>query len=100
MYHYTVLFRLREGVTLDRVRSATEALAALVETLPGLEHFAVTHNTLQDPGGYSVALFAGFESQRAFDIFTRHPEYLRIEQDELGPVVLDRVRAAGDDRDA
>lgn len=95
MYHYTALFRLREGVTLDRVRGAAEALAALVETLPGVEHFAVTHNRIQDPGGFSLALFAVFENEKAWEIFSRHPETVRIEEHELGPVVSERVRAAG-----
>jgi len=95
MYHYTVLFRLREGVTLDRVRGAVEALGALVETLPGVEHFAVTHNELKDGGGFSLALFAGFENQKAWEIYCRHPEVLRIEDSVLGPVVAERVRAAG-----
>jgi len=99
MYYHVVLFRLRAGVTLDRVRSARESLAALVETLPGVEHFAVSHNQAADHGGYSLALFAGFENKKACEIFTRHPELQRIETEELGPVVESRVEAAGSDAD-
>ena len=38
MFHCVILFRLKPGVSLDRVRGARESLQALVETMPGVAH--------------------------------------------------------------
>ena len=95
MFHCSILFRLQPGIPLDRVRGARESLQALVETLPGVEHFSVTHNLATDSKGFNLALFSTFENQSAFDIFQRHPEYQRVWNDELLPVVAEHVTAKG-----
>lgn len=96
MFHHVMLFRLRPGVPLERVRGARESLAALVESLPGVERFTVTHNTATDNGGYTLALFSIFESPQAYEIFTRHPEYLRVWKEDLEPVVEHFLVAQGE----
>jgi hypothetical protein len=97
MFHCAILFRLKAGIPLDRVRGARAALQALVETLPGVEHFAVTHNLAPDSGGYNLALFAVFENRTACDICMRHPEYRRVLDQDLTPLVEARVCAQGED---
>lgn len=96
MFHCAILFRLKAGIPLDRVRGARSSLQALVETLPGVEHFTVTHNLAPDSGGYNLALFSTFESKPAFEICQRHPEYLRVLERELAPLVESRVTAWGE----
>jgi len=96
MFHCVILFRLKPGVTLDRVRGAKTALQALVETLPGVEQFTVTHNVAAESGGYNLALFSAFENRAACDIFLRHPEYVRVWEAELRPVVEAHVAAQGE----
>ncbi|MCC6672764.1 MAG: Dabb family protein [Planctomycetes bacterium] len=95
MFHHAVLFRLREGVTLDRVRRARKALAELAETLPGCLHFAVCDNLSGENRGYTLALFATFESRKAYEIYSRHPEVQRV-QAEFAPVVTERIVAEGE----
>lgn len=97
MFHHVVLFRLRPGVTLERVRRAREQLSQLAETLPGVLHFAVTHNVANDHGGYTLALFSAFESERAYEIFRRHADHQRVINDDLAPVVEAQVVAQGFD---
>lgn len=97
MYHHTTLFRLRPGITLDRVRSARDQLQQLVETLPGVLHFAVVDNVAELGQGYTLALMAGFENREACRIFQRHQEYARVWRELLEPVVEDRVVAEGED---
>jgi hypothetical protein len=96
MFHCVILFRLRSGIPLERVRGARQALQALVETLPGVEHFTVTHNLAPDSGGFNLALFSTFENRKACDIFLRHPEHVRVWDEELQPVVEKRIMALGD----
>lgn len=96
MFHCVILYRLRAGIPLERVRDARMALQALVETLPGVEHFTVTHNLAEDSGGFNLALFSTFESRNACDIFLRHPEYVRVWEQELRQVVENRIIAQGD----
>ncbi|MEY3160607.1 MAG: hypothetical protein RIT25_598 [Planctomycetota bacterium] len=96
MFHCVILFRLHSGITLDRVRGAREQLQALVETLPGVEHFAVTHNLASEGGGFNLALFSGFQDRAACEIFLRHPEYVRVRDEELGPLVEKRLVAQGE----
>lgn len=96
MFHCTILFALKPGIALDRVRAAREALQALIETMPGVDHLTVTHNVADDRQGYNLALFSGFESKDACDIFFRHPEYRRVMQEELGPLIEQKVIAQGD----
>lgn len=96
MLHYVVLFRLKPGVTLDRVRKAKLSLAELAETLPGVLHFAVTDNLAPENGGYTLALFSAFESRRAFEIFERHDAVQQVLREDLGPVVAARVVAHGE----
>ncbi len=96
MFHCVILFRLRPGIPLDRVRDARRALQALVETMPGVEHFTVTHNVATESGGFNLALFSAFESRAACEIFHRHPEYRRVWSEELEPVVDTKVTAEGE----
>lgn len=96
MFHCVILYRLRAGIPLERVRGARLALQALVETLPGVESFTVTHNLAADSGGYNLALFSTFENRNACDIFLRHPEYVRVWDQELSGVVENRIIAQGD----
>ncbi|MBL8732866.1 MAG: Dabb family protein [Planctomycetes bacterium] len=87
MFHCTILFALRPGISLDRVRTARESLQALIETMPGVSHLTVAHNVAADRSGFNLALFSGFDSRTACDIFFRHPEYLRVWNEELEPLV-------------
>lgn len=97
MFHHVVLFRLRPGVTLEKVRRAREQLSRLAETLPGVLHFCVTHNVAGESSGYTLALFSAFENERAYEIFIRHPEHQRVLAEDLTPVVESRVVAQGRD---
>jgi heme-degrading monooxygenase HmoA len=94
-FHHVVLFRLRAGVTLERVRTARQELQSLVETLPGVLHFAVTDNLSDRNGGFTLALFSAFEDRSAFEIFRRHPEWQRVHTELLSEVVEDSVVAQG-----
>lgn len=96
MFHHVVLYRLKPGVTLDRVRAAREALAALCETLPGVEHFSVVQNVAVENGGYTLALLSLFENRGAYEIFNRHPERLRVWQRLLNPVVEHNIFVEGE----
>ncbi|MHC4513401.1 MAG: Dabb family protein [Planctomycetota bacterium] len=96
MFHYVTLYRLKPGVTLDRVRNAREELAALVETLPGVVHFTVTDNLSDRNRGYTLALFSLFESREAFEIFQRHPSYQKVWESRLQQVVEERIIATGE----
>lgn len=96
MFHCVILFRLRAGIPLDRIRGARQALQDLIETLPGVDHFLVTHNVAEGSGGYNLALFSAFESRTACNIFLRHPEYLRVWREELEPVVEQHLVAQGE----
>ena len=96
MFHCVILFRLKPGISLDRVRGARESLQALVETMPGVAQLSVTHNLATDRQGFNLALFSLFESRNACDIFLRHPEYQRVWDEELSPVIDGHVMAQGD----
>jgi heme-degrading monooxygenase HmoA len=95
MYHCVILYRLKPGIPLDRVREARHGLQALVETLPGVDQFTVTHNVAEGSEGYNLALFALFENQQACDIFLRHDAFRRVWQEELEPLVEARIDAQG-----
>ena len=95
MYYCTILFSLKPGISLERVRGARESLQALIETMPGVDHLQVTHNVAADRQGYNLALFSGFETQTACEIFFRHPEYQRVWHDELEPLIERHVAAQG-----
>ena len=95
MFHCVILFSLKPGIPLDRVRTARKSLQALVETMPGVEHLDVTHNVAEDSGGYNLVLFSGFENENACEIFLRHTEYVRVWEQELGPIVDQQLTAQG-----
>lgn len=97
MYHCVILFRLKAGIPLERVRGARNALQALVERMPGVEHFTVAHNVAPDSGGFNLALFSAFESRTACEICHRHPDYRRVWAEELEPVVEAHVTAQGEE---
>ena len=96
MFHCVILYRLKPGIPLDRVRAARSGLQALVETLPGVETFTVTHNVATQSEGYNLALFSAFENPKACDIFLRHPEFQRVWQEELEPLVESKITAQGE----
>lgn len=96
MFHHVSLYRLKPGVTLDRVRTAREELAALVETLPGVLHFTVTDNLADRNSGFTLALFSLFENREAFEIFQRHPSYQEVWGSQLQQVVEEQIIAEGE----
>lgn len=96
MFHCTILFALKPGSALDRVRRARESLQRLIENLPGIDHLVVVHNLAADRQGYNLALFSAFESRTACEIFFRHPEYQRVWQEELSPLVERHITAQGE----
>jgi heme-degrading monooxygenase HmoA len=95
LYHHITLFRLKPGVTLDRVRAARENLSRLVETLPGVVQFTVTDNVAELNQGFTMVLFSMFESEQAHKICHRHPEYRRVWSELLEPVIEDQIVAEG-----
>lgn len=95
MFSHVVLIRLRRGVTLERVRVAREALAQLVEQLPGVIHFSVTDNLAEQNAGYTLMLFSLFEDRAAFEIYRRHPEAIRVRDELLAPILENRIEAEG-----
>jgi heme-degrading monooxygenase HmoA len=96
MFHCVILFRLKPGIPLERVRGARVALQSLVETMPGVAELTVTHNLATERRGFNLALFSLFESRNACEIFFRHPEYQRVWDTELLPVIEEHVMAQGD----
>jgi hypothetical protein len=96
MFHCTILFALKPGIALERVRLARQSLQQLIERMPGVDHLTVVHNVAADRQGYNLALFSVFESRTACDIFFRHPDYQRVWRDELEPLVDRHVVAQGD----
>jgi heme-degrading monooxygenase HmoA len=100
MFHCVILFSLKPGIPLDRVRGARKALQALVETMPGVAHLTVTHNLATDRQGFNLALFSAFETRTACEIFLRHPEYQRVWEVELAPVVDRQLMAQGEGDEA
>lgn len=96
MFHCVILFRLKAGITLDRVRGARTALQALVESLPGVEHFAVTHNLVADGQGYNLVLFSAFENRSACEVCLRHPEFRRVWDEDLTPLVAQHLMVQGE----
>ena len=94
MFYCTILFAIKPGIPLDKVRSAREALQSLIETMPGVDHLTVSHNVADDRQGFNLALFSGFESKEACEIFFRHPEYACAMR-ELEPLIEHRVIAQG-----
>lgn len=97
MFHCVILFRLKPGIPLERVRGARLALQSLVETMPGVAHLTVTHNVADERQGFNLALFSAFENRNACDIFLRHPEYQRVWRDDLEPLIERHLVAQGDD---
>lgn len=96
MFHCTILFALKPGIALDRVRLARESLQQLIERMPGVDHLSVVHNVAGDRQGYNLALFSAFESRTACDIFFRHPDYQRVWREEIEPLVERHIVAQGD----
>jgi hypothetical protein len=95
MLHHVVLYRLLPGITLERVRLAREALAALAERMPGVMHFSVTDNLAQDNRGYTLALFAAFEGKEAYEIFGRDPEVRHVMKELIDTIVEKKIVALG-----
>jgi heme-degrading monooxygenase HmoA len=95
MFHCTILFALKPGIALDRVRAAREGLQALIETMPGVNYLSVAHNVAADRQGFNLALFSAFESENACDIFFRHPEYHHVWREDLEPLVERQLVAKG-----
>ncbi|MEO0480150.1 MAG: Dabb family protein [Planctomycetota bacterium] len=94
-FHHVILIRLRQGVSLAEVRDARAELQALVETLPGVLHLTVSENLAEKNAGYTLALFSVFEDRAAFEIFRRHPEWIRVERDFLAPIQDASIHAEG-----
>ena len=95
MYHHNTIFRLKPGITLERIRRAREELSRLVETLPGVVTFTVTDNLAEHSQGYTLAVFSVFENLGACKICQRHPDYQRVWDELLRPVVEDWIVAEG-----
>ena len=90
---HIVIFAYKAGAAADKIQQATDALAALTRTIPGIRSFE--HGVNNSPEGKNLGFTHvyqfTFQDAAARDSYLVHPEHKQFQRllDDLG--ILDNV---------
>ncbi len=78
MLTHIVIWKYREDVPDAKREEHVEMLRRLPSLIPEIESFEVGFDILRLPRSYDVGLVAVFRDRAALDVYTEHPEHLRV----------------------
>ena len=78
MLIHIVAWKYRADVPQDAREKHRAMLKALRKIVPGIEDFAVGSDFLHAHNSYDTGLFARFEDRSALDVYTVHPEHVKV----------------------
>lgn len=91
MVRHIAMFRLKDDAPEGTLESLAEGLSVLAESISEISKYSYGRDLGLREGNYDYAVVADFENAEAFAGYAKHPAHLAFIQDQLTPVVEERV---------
>ena len=91
MLRHIAIFRLIDDVPEGTLESLCQGLAQLAQTIPQIGNYTYGQDLGLRAGNFDFAVVADFEDAEAFAGYVTHPDHQAFVQDQLTPVVAERV---------
>jgi hypothetical protein len=78
MLTHIVIWKYREDVSQGEREEHVALLRGLPALIPEVETFAVGFDVLSLPRSYDTGLVATFRDRAALEIYTEHPEHVKV----------------------
>jgi len=85
------MFRLKEDAPEGTLESLSEGLSVLAQSISAISSYSYGRDLGLREGNYDFAVVADFENAEALASYAKHPAHLAFIQDQLTPVVAERV---------
>ena len=91
MFRHTVLLKLSDDTTNDQKAAICEALADLPGLIPEIQAYTIGTNAGDRPDNYDIAVIGDFADKAAYQVYSDHPDHVRVIQDHIAPVLAGRA---------
>jgi len=91
MVRHIAMFRLKDDAPEGTLESLSEGLSVLAQSISAISSYSYGRDLGLREGNYDFAVVADFENAEAFAGYAKHPAHLAFIQDQLTPVVAERV---------
>jgi hypothetical protein len=78
MLTHIVIWKYRAEVSQDKREEHVSMLRGLLSFIPEIERFEVGFDVLHLARSYDTGLVATFRDRAALDLYTEHPEHLKV----------------------
>jgi hypothetical protein len=92
MIRHVAMFTFVDGVTDDDVRAIDEGLAGLPGVIDAIRSYSFGRDLGFSDTNYDYAVVGEFDSRADLDVYSAHPEHVRVLETCIKPVLKDVVR--------
>jgi hypothetical protein len=91
MLRHIAMFRLKDDAPEGTLQSLSEGLSRLVQSISEISIYSYGGDLGLREGNFDFAVVADFENAEAFASYVNHPDHQAFIQNQLTPVVAERV---------
>lgn len=86
MIEHVVLFKIKAGITTEKLTAMTKALENLRNDIPQLAEMHAGINFSERNKGYGVMLISRFRTREDLEIYSAHPAHKRVIEEYIHPI--------------
>lgn len=91
MVRHIAMFRLKDDAPEGTLESLSEGLSRLAQSISEISTYRYGRDLGLREGNFDFAVVADFEDEKAFTGYANHPDHQAFIQNQLTPVVAERV---------
>ena len=91
MVRHIAIFRLKDDAPEGTFELLSEGLSRLAQSISEISAYSYGRDLGLRDGNYDFAVVADFEDAEAFTGYAKHPDHQAFIQDQLTPVVAERI---------
>ncbi len=91
MLRHIAMFRLKDDAPEGTLERLSEGLSRLSRSISGISTYRYGRDLGLREGNFDFAVVADFENAETFASYVKHPDHQAFIQDQLTPVVAERV---------
>ena len=91
MLRHVVMFKFKADAPADAAASLEQGLSRLAKSIPEIAAYDYGRDLALREGNFDICLVAEFADAEAFDRYVVHSDHQRFIQQQLTPVVAQRV---------
>jgi len=93
MLRHVVMFQWKDGLGEAEKRAVGDGLGELPAKIPQIRRYEFGADAGMVEGNYDFVLVADFDSVSDYEVYSTHPDHLRLIQETIRPAISSRVGA-------